>query len=126
MQPIGHTVWAIAGGHIPLRSHGHEPDFTSFDRIALLNTSAQEASIEITIYYADREPVGPYPLKVAPRRLRKVRFNDLIDPFAIPLDVDYAALIQSDVPVVVQFQRQDTSREAKAIMGSVAYAAAGR
>ena len=122
-QTIGKKTWVIVGGHIPLHSTGHEPECTSFDELCVLNTTDREARLSITIYYADREPVGPYPLKVQPRRTRHVRFNDLIDPQAIPLDTDYAAVVQSSVPVVVQFIRQDTGQAAKALLGTLAFSA---
>lgn len=85
----------------------------------------QEAHIKITIYYADREPVGPYRLRVAARRVRHVRFNDLIDPHAMPLDTDYASVIESDVPIVVQFSRLDSSHAANAQLGTIAFPAEG-
>lgn len=123
MKAIGHTKWVIPGGHIPGTSTGIEPEFTSFDQLCILNTSKKEAEIEITIYYSDQEPVGPYPLKVSPRRVRHTRINDLIDPLAIPLDTDYAAVIESNIPVVVLFSRQDTRQTAKAIALTLAFPA---
>ena len=47
--------------------------------------------------------------------------NDLIDPEAIPLGVDYACLIRSNVPVVVHFSRLDTGRDGLAMLGGVAF-----
>jgi hypothetical protein len=38
-----------------------------------------------------------------------IRFNDLVDPAPILLDVHYAAVIESNIPIVVQFTRIDTS-----------------
>ena len=64
--------------------------------------------MELTIYYTDAEPVGPYPLEVPARRVRHVRLNDLVDPEAITLDRPYGAVLRSSTPIVVQFQRQDT------------------
>jgi hypothetical protein len=122
VKEIGKKIWAIAGGHIPLHSHGHEPEFTSHDKLCILNTTNHEAEIEITIFYADREPIGPYPLTVPARRIRHVRFNDLIDPEAIPLDTDYASVIESNVPIVVQFSRLDTSQGENAMLSTMAYA----
>jgi hypothetical protein len=69
--------------------------------------------------------VGPYPLKVGARRVRHVRFNDFIDPEAMPLDTHYACVIRASVPVVVQFTRVDTTQEANAILGLIAYSAEG-
>jgi FAD/FMN-containing dehydrogenase len=40
--------------------------------------------IEVTLFYSDRDPVGPYKLTVPPRRVRRVRVNDLINPEAPP------------------------------------------
>ncbi|MDM9379756.1 sensory rhodopsin transducer [Chlorogloeopsis sp. ULAP01] len=121
MKVLGKTTWAIPGGHIPLHSTGHEPEFTSRDELCLLNTSDQEANIEITIFYVDREPVGPYRLKVQARRVRHIRFNDLINPEAILLDTDYASVIESDVPIVVQFSRLDSSRAENSSLITMAF-----
>ncbi|WP_026731106.1 sensory rhodopsin transducer [Fischerella sp. PCC 9605] len=123
MKTLGKTTWAIPGGHIPLRSTGHEPEFTSRDELCLLNTSDQEANVEIAIFHADREPVGSYRLKVQARRVRHIRFNDLIDPEAILLDTDYASVIESDVPIVVQFSRLDSSQAEKSILSTMAFPA---
>lgn len=123
MEALGKKVWAIPGGHIPSASTGREPEHVSRDELQVLNTSGDDAELEITLYYADREPVGPYPLVVHPRRVRHVRFNDLIDPEAMPLDTHYACVVNSSVPVVVQFTRVDTSQAENALLGLLAYPA---
>ena len=123
MTPIGKTHWAVPGGHVPLDRTGREPEFTSFDKLSVLNAGDRDAHLELTIYHHGREPVGPYRLKVAARRCRHVRVNDLIEPEAVPLDEDYSVVIRSDAPVVVQFTRQDTSRAANALCGAVGFAA---
>ena len=123
MKAIGHTMWVIPGGHVPGTSNGHEPEFTSFDQICILNTGDKEAEVEINIYHTDQEPVGPYPLKIAPRRVRHTRINDLMNPLAIPLDTDYAAVIESNVPIVVLFSRQDTRQTANTIAFTLAFPA---
>lgn len=121
MNAIGCRIWAIADGRIPLVSHGKEPAFTSHEKLCVLNTSDEEAELELTVYFSDAEPDGPYRLKVAPRRVRHVRINDLIDPRAIPLDAPYGLTIVSTVDVVVQFSRRDTSQGENAIMTTLAY-----
>ena len=123
VNSIGKTRWAIAGGHIPLSSTGPEPELTSHDKLCLLNTNDREAQVEITILYADHEPVGPYPLTVKARRARHVRFNDLINPEAMPLDTDYASLITSNLPIVVQFSRLNSGQAENAVLGAMAFPA---
>ena len=121
MKAIGRRRWAIAGGHIPLRSTGPEPALVSHETLCLLNAGERDASVELWIHHPGREPVGPYRMKVGARRVRHVRFNDLIDPEALFLGADYGAAIEADVPIVVQFTRLDTSRAANAQCGTLAH-----
>lgn len=121
MKPIGRTRWAIAGGHIPLRSTGPGPALVSHETLCLLNAGGRDASVELWIHHPGRDPVGPYRLRVGARRVRHVRFNDLIDPEALFLGADYGATIASDVPIVVQFTRLDTARAANAQIGTLAF-----
>lgn len=121
--PIGRTRWAIAEGYIPEGSHGSKPEFLSHETACLLNTSPQEAHVSITIFYKDRDPVGPYRLTVPARRTLHVRFNDLTDPEPIPRGTDYASLIESDVPIVVQHTRLDSRQAENALLSTIAFAA---
>lgn len=123
MKKIGKLDWAFSGGRIPFNSTGEEPMFNSHDKIAVLNTSEEEAEIEIFIFYEDQSPIGTYEVKIKPKRLRKIRINDLIDPEAVQLERNYGCYIRSNVPVVVQFSRMDTGQNANAIMGTMAYPA---
>ncbi len=121
-SPIGRKQWAIPEGYIPSQSHGPEPKMTSHETACLLNVSQQDANVEITIFFADRDPLGPYSVVVPARRTRHVRFNDLQKPAPIPRDTDYASLIESDVPIVVQHTRLDSRQDANALLSTVAYA----
>lgn len=118
---VGKMLWAIPGGRIPMGSCGREPEFTSHERLCILNIGNHDALIEVLLFYADREPVGPYEIDVPARRVRTVRLNDLIDPAAIPLDVDYAILLESDVPVVVQLIHQDTRQAENSVYATMAF-----
>ena len=121
-ESIGKRRWAIAEGYIPGESNGPEPQMTSHETACLLNTSETDAQVEITIYFSDRDPIGPYRVTVPGRRTRHVRFNDLEDPEPIPRDTDYASVIVSDVPLIVQHSRLDSRQAENALLSTVAYA----
>lgn len=122
---IGATTWAIREGYIPSGSTGPEPAMTSHETACLLNTGDAAAHVEFTVYFSDREPIGPYPVIVPARRTAHVRFNDLADPDSIPLDTDFASVIRSDVPIVVQHTRLDSRQAANALLSTVAYPVSG-
>ncbi len=121
---IGATTWAIAEGYIPAWSNGPEPEFTSHETACMLNTGDRDAHVEITAYFKDREPAGPYRLVVPARRTLHQRFNDLTDPEPIPRGTDYASVIVSDVPIVVQHTRLDSRQADNALITTIAYAGA--
>jgi hypothetical protein len=121
-NPIGRKRWAIAEGYIPSQSHGPEPEMTSHETVCLLNASAQDAHVKITIFFSDRDPAGPYSVVLSARRTKHLRFNDLHQPEPIPRDTDYASVIESDVPIVVQHTRLDSRQSANALLSTVAYA----
>ncbi len=123
-RAVGVKEWVIAEGYIPPESHGPEPQMTSHETVCLLNASDQDAHVEITIYYSDREPVGPYRVTVPARRTQHVRFNNLKDPEPIPRGKDYSSVIRSDVPLVAQHTRLDSRQAENALLTTIAYPSA--
>ena len=121
-ESIGRSRWAIAEGYIPAQSTGPEPQMTSHETACILNASDQDAHVEITIFFSDRDPAGPYRVTVAARRTLHLRFNDLTDPEPVPRDTDYASVFVSDVPVVVQHTRLDSRQAENALLSTIAFA----
>ncbi|MBF0306043.1 MAG: sensory rhodopsin transducer [Alphaproteobacteria bacterium] len=118
---VGKRVWAIAEGYIPGGSTGRGPALSSHETACILNAGDRDAQVRITVFFTDREPAGPYLVSVPKRRTRHVRFNDLRDPEPIPHDTDFASLLESDVPVVVQHTRLDSRQAELALITTVAF-----
>lgn len=95
---------------------------TSHETACMLNASDRDAHVSITIYFADREPAGPYEVTVPARRTLHLRFNDLDDP-PVPRDTDYASVFESDVPIVVQHTRLDSRQAENALLSTMAFPA---
>jgi len=121
MTPIGKTRWAIAEGYIPPSDSVQSRQFTSYETVCILNAGERDAQVAITLFFSDREPVGPYRVTVAARRTLHLRFNDLTDPEPVPVDTDYASVIESDQPVVVQHTRLDSRQPALALLSTIAH-----
>ena len=120
MDRIGHTRWVIPEGWIPAWSHGPAPALTSHEAACILNANDADAHIAITVYFEDREPVGPFELVVEARRTRHVRFNELGGE-AIPRATPYSSVIVSDEPVVVQHTRLDSRSRRLGLLSTLAY-----
>ncbi len=119
---IGKKEWSIAEGYIPSGGVGEDdPALVSHETACILNPGDEDAQIEITVFFKDREPAGPYRTTVAARRTLHLRFNDLDDPEPVPRDTDYASVIRSDQPIVVQHTRLDSRRGGVALLSTMGY-----
>jgi hypothetical protein len=123
MNPLGHKRWAIAEGWIPSQSSFTDPALMSHETACILNAGDQAAHVQISVFYADREPVI-YAVTVDPRRTLHLRFNDLKDPAPIPRDTAYSSVFEADVPIVVQHTRLDSRRAEVSLLSTIAYAEA--
>lgn len=124
MEAIGRTRWAIAEGYIPSASSFSDRALISHETACILNAGDRDAHVRITVFFVDREPIGPYNITVAARRTLHLRFNDLKDPVPIPFDTDYASVFESDVPIVLQHTRLDSRHAEVSLLSTMAYAEA--
>jgi hypothetical protein len=122
VRSVGRKIWAIPEGYIPGKSVSDAPDLVSREAICLLNTGDPDAHVTITLFFADRDPAGPYRVSVPSRRTLHLRTNDLSNPEPVPRDTDYAVLIESTEPVVVQHTRLDSRNPDVALLSTMAYA----
>lgn len=121
MAELGRRTWVIAEGYIPGRSASASRAMVSHEAACILNAGDRPADVEITLYFADREPVGPYRVRVEARRTTHLRYNNLNDPEPVPRDTDYASVIRSSEPIVVQHTRLDSRQPPHALLSTIAW-----
>jgi hypothetical protein len=121
MEAMGRKRWAIAEGYIPGASSFTDPALISHETACILNAGDQDAHIVLTLFFSDRDPVGPYRITVPARRTLHLRFNDLDHPRPVPRDTPYASVFESDMAVVVQHTRLDSRHAEVALLSTIAY-----
>jgi hypothetical protein len=125
MYHLGRTTWVIPEGYLPPEEESVSQDraMVSHETACMVNTGDRDAHVTITVFFADSEPIGPYRVVVPARRTLHQRINELTDPQPVPRGTDYATVVTSDVPIVVQHTRLD-SREARlALLSTIAHPA---
>jgi hypothetical protein len=120
-RAVGATQWVVADGWIPPRSSGPQPEMYSHDSLNILNAGPEPADIDLLIFFTDRDPFGPYQIRVEAQRSMHLAMNSLDDPEPFPHDVDFSVLITSSVPIVVQHTRVDTRQSELAVSSTMAY-----
>ncbi len=116
----GRRRWYVPDAYLPGdSSHGVE----SHESACLLNAGGDDAAVRLTFFFEDRDPIGPVEIVVGARRTRHVRLTDpaALAGVELPRDVPFAYSAESDVPVVLQHSRLDTSAGAYTLATTVAY-----
>jgi hypothetical protein len=115
----GETHWIIPDGYIPPLSSG---ELTSHESICILNCNEIEANIFISIYFEDRNPIERIPVIVQGKRSNHLRTSTLeLGGETIPFGVPYSIEVESDLPIIVQYSRLDSTQPGLALMSTMGY-----
>lgn len=118
-QAIGEKQWIIPDGYIPEVSSG---ELVSHESVCVLNCSSEDAAVRFTIFFEDRDPIEDMLFIVPARRTKHIRTSSLEkDGLKIPTAVPYAIQVQSNIPIVVQYSRLDSTQAENALMSVIAY-----
>ncbi|WP_141506205.1 sensory rhodopsin transducer [Paenibacillus luteus] len=118
-QARGEKHWFIPDGFIPPDSTGA---LTSHESVCVLNCSSEDALIRFTIYFEDREPLEDILVVVKGRRTKHIRTSSLMkEGTPIPIGVPYAIEVHSDIPIIVQYSRLDSTQAENTLMSTMAF-----
>lgn len=115
----GHLEWFIPDCYWP--EGGTDGPYISHESICVLNTSDKDAHLAFTLYFEDREPIEGFSAVCSARRTHHVRMDRQVSTGGqtVPRGVPYAARVESDVPVFVQYSRCDTTQTQMAFMTAI-------
>ena len=116
----GKNIWIIPDGFIPVVSNGPE---VSHEAVCVLNLGDTDAKINISVYFENDEPMEDFFAECGKKRTNHIRLDKIVDKNnkKIPSGVPYALKVESDVPVVVQHTRMDTTEAERSLMTTMAF-----
>jgi hypothetical protein len=119
-KSIGAKVWLVADSYLPDRHNG---ELESHESACVLNISKRPAKLKFTVYFEDREPLRGLEAVCPAERTAHVRLKSLKNRAGekIPIAKPMAFMVESNVKVVVQHTRLDTSQTALALMTTMGY-----
>ena len=128
-KPEGHRVWIIPDAYLPPLSPEDEAKqatgkgYWSHESLCIVNTGPKPAHLTLSFYFEDRPPKKNVAITVGAERTWHIRFDkpDLLGGFRVPAGVPYALRVESDVPVVVQHSRLDTTQPNCAFLSVMAH-----
>lgn len=116
----GAHTWLIPDAYLPAPGNdtlkGHES-------LCLLNTGQEPAHILLDFYFEDRDPIKDVAVELGAERCWHLRLDDpkSLGGIELPRETCYAIRVRSDVNIVVQHSRMDTSQVNLALFTTMAY-----
>lgn len=119
-KAYGKKTWLIPDAYLNSISKNSS---VSHEAICVINTSDIDAEIALTLYYEDRDKITDFSSFCGAGRTHHIRLDKIRSASGemIPRDTPYAILIESNVEIVVQYSRLDTSEVEMALMTTIAY-----
>ena len=117
----GAKVWYFPDGYLPEKSAGGKME--AHEALMLFNTNEQEADVRLDVYFSDRAPVKDIAVKVEAERVKTLRLDHPQDMggVKIPPLTQYALRIRSNIKIVAQFGRLDTTQANMAYYMGIGY-----
>lgn len=121
MGKAGAKLWYFPDGYLPEKA-GAGP-LEAHEALMLLNTNDQDAQVLLDFYFEDKPPVKDISITVGAERVRTLRLDHPgdIGGLSIPPLTQYSIRVRSDVEIVAQFGRLDTSQVNLAYYGCMGY-----
>lgn len=106
----GAWTWYFPDGYLPHKNGDGLVE--AHEALMLLNTQSRPAQVLLDFYFEDRDPVQGIPVTVLPERIRCLRLDHPQDigGLEIPPLTQYSVRVRSDVNIVAQFGRLDTTQ----------------
>jgi hypothetical protein len=117
----GSKVWYIPDAFLPEAVQSAGP-YTGHEAICVLNVSSSDATLHLDLFFEDRPPAKDIEVVVPAERTRHIRMDDpaQLGGFEVPVSIGYAVRVRSDVPVIVQYTRVDTTQTQCALLSTMA------
>lgn len=125
----GRRVWVVPDAYLPPLSAEDEAKrasgrgYWSHESLCIVNTGAKPANVSLTFYFEDLPAAKDIRVTIGAERTRHIRFDkpEQLGGFRVPAAVPYALRVESDVPVVVQHSRLDTTQPNCAFLSVMAH-----
>ncbi len=117
---IGKKNWLIPDCELPPEGEGV---LKGHESVIIVNDSDEEAVINVTVYFADKDKYEDIKWVVGAGRVRCFRMNNPEDMcgFIVPLETQYAMKLSSNCNIVVQYGRLDNRQTNLAYYTTMAY-----
>ena len=126
MSEIGKKIWVFPDAYLPAKGNAYKTSSSgnqySHESLCIVNYSLKDANLVIDFLYEDEEPKENFKTIIGAKkslhlRLDNIRVNDMY----LPREKPYSIILKSDIKIVAQLSRLDTTSEFNSFMTAMGW-----
>tara|TARA_Y100000389_G_scaffold68820_1_gene65351 strand:- start:6219 stop:6614 length:396 start_codon:yes stop_codon:yes gene_type:complete len=127
MSDIGKKIWIFPDAFLPAKGHPYKitknDDQFGHESLCMLNSSNNDALLNISFYYEDRDPIENYEHTLKAKRSLHLRLDKivLLNNQKLLTEVPYSIILKSNIKIVAQLSRLDTTSDHNSFMTSLGW-----
>ena len=122
----GKKVWAFPDAFLPAKGHPYKTsshgDQFGHESLCIINYDQNTANIILDFLYEDQDPIENYTFNMQGKRSIHLRIDDIeVNGQKLPREKPYSIVLKSNINVVAQLSRLDTTSEHNAFMTTMGW-----
>ena len=108
-KKIGSKIWVFPDAEMPVATGGR---LKAHESLIILNLTSKKANVKLSLYFTDNPPIKNISLEVEAERVRCFRMDNPGDINGVEIErgIQYAWFVKSDVEIIAQYGRLDTTQ----------------
>ena len=125
-ETLGKKIWAFPDAFLPAKGHPYKTsnhgDQFGHESLCIINYDQNPANIVLDFLYEDQDPIENYIFTMLGKRSIHLRLDDIeINSQKLPREKPYSIILKSDIKVVAQLSRLDTTSQYNSFMTSLGW-----
>lgn len=106
---LGSKIWVFPDAELPETTKGK---LIAHESLIILNLNKEKARIMLSLFFENKPPIRNIPLEVEAERVKCFRLDNPedINGVIVPRKIQYAWLVESNIEVISQYGRLDTTQ----------------
>ena len=125
-EALGKKIWAFPDAFLPAKGHPYKTtnqgDQYGHESLCIINYNQNPANIVLDFLYEDQDSIENYSFSMKGKRSLHLRLDHLkLNGLKLPREKPYSIVLKSDIEVVAQLSRLDTTSDENAFMTTMGW-----
>jgi len=121
MSEIGKKIWVFPDAFLPAEGNPYKSSFSGdqygHESLCIVNYALKNAKLIIDFLFEDEKPIENFKITIESKKSLHLRLDNIkVHGMNLPREKPYSIILKSDINVVAQLSRLDTTSEYNSFM----------